>query len=116
MRTKTPASDVIAALIGWRQLLLEGSDSYNSRFLGDAVDGDDRRRRSCHQTSLATAMISPQQYRKLMKQFQLENHIGHSAIKAGIDPNVPRLGFSWERGRFSGALFRRNWHVGYGVI
>src|ERR1700694_5118586 len=30
-------------------------------------------------------MISPQQYRKLMKQFQLENHIGRSAIKAGID-------------------------------
>jgi CBS domain containing-hemolysin-like protein len=29
---------------------------------------------------------------------------------------VPRLGFSWERGRFSGALFRGNWHVGYGVI
>ena len=29
---------------------------------------------------------------------------------------VPRLGFSWERGRFWGALFRGNWHVGYGVI
>jgi hypothetical protein len=37
---------------------------------------------------------------------------------AGIDNQsaVPRLGFSWERGRFSGALFRGNWHVGYGVI
>jgi hypothetical protein len=33
-------------------------------------------------------MISPQQYRKLMKQFQLENHIGRSAIKAGIDPKT----------------------------
>ena len=30
-------------------------------------------------------------------------------------PVVPRLGFSWERGRFSGALFRGSWHVGYGV-
>ena len=30
-------------------------------------------------------MISPQQYRKLMKQNQSENHIGQSAIKAGID-------------------------------
>jgi len=30
-------------------------------------------------------------------------------------PTVPRLGFSWERGRFSGALFRGSWHVGYGV-
>jgi hypothetical protein len=30
-------------------------------------------------------MISPQQYRKLMKQYQSENHIGQSAIKAGID-------------------------------
>jgi hypothetical protein len=29
---------------------------------------------------------------------------------------VPRHGFSWERGMFSGALFRGNWHVGYGVI
>src|ERR1700736_2933654 len=76
------ATKQFTAKTGWRQLRLEGSDSYNSRFLGDAVDGDDRRRRSCHQTSLATAMISPQQYRKLMKQFQLENHIGRSAIKA----------------------------------
>jgi len=33
-------------------------------------------------------MISPQQYRKLMKQYQLENHIGRSAIKAGIDPKT----------------------------
>jgi hypothetical protein len=33
-------------------------------------------------------MISPQQYRKLMKQYQSENHIGHSAIKAGIDPKT----------------------------
>ena len=33
-------------------------------------------------------MISPQQYRKLMKQFQLENHIGRSAIKVGIDPKT----------------------------
>ena len=30
--------------------------------------------------------------------------------------SVPRHGFSWERGRFSGALFRGNWRVGYGVI
>ncbi len=30
-------------------------------------------------------MISPQQYRKLMKHFELENHIEQSAIKAGID-------------------------------
>jgi hypothetical protein len=29
---------------------------------------------------------------------------------------VPRHGFSWERGRFSDALFRANWRVGYGVI
>jgi hypothetical protein len=29
---------------------------------------------------------------------------------------VPRHGFSWERGRFSGALFRGNWRVGYGAI
>jgi hypothetical protein len=29
---------------------------------------------------------------------------------------VPRHGFSWERGRFSDALFRGNWRVGYGVI
>src|SRR5258708_18385677 len=29
---------------------------------------------------------------------------------------VPRLGFSWERGRFNGALFRGSWRVGYGVI
>jgi hypothetical protein len=29
---------------------------------------------------------------------------------------VPRHGFSWERGRFNGALFRGNWRVGYGVI
>jgi hypothetical protein len=29
---------------------------------------------------------------------------------------VPRHGISWERGRFSGALFRGSWHVGYGVI
>ena len=36
----------------------------------------------------ATAMISPQQYRKLMKQYQSENHIGRSAIKAGIDPKT----------------------------
>ncbi len=33
-------------------------------------------------------------------------------VKAG----VPRRGFSWERGRFSGALFGWNWRVGYGVI
>jgi hypothetical protein len=32
------------------------------------------------------------------------------------DHVVPRHGFSWERGRFRGALFRGNWHVGYGVI
>jgi hypothetical protein len=29
---------------------------------------------------------------------------------------VPRHGFPWERGRFSGALFRGKWHVGYGEI
>jgi hypothetical protein len=29
---------------------------------------------------------------------------------------VPRRGFSWERGRFNGALFRANWRVGYGVV
>jgi hypothetical protein len=29
---------------------------------------------------------------------------------------VPRRGFSWERGMFSGALFRGNWRVNYGVI
>jgi len=29
---------------------------------------------------------------------------------------VPRHGFSWERGRFNGALFRGSWRVGYGVI
>jgi len=33
-------------------------------------------------------MISPQQHRKLMKQYQLEDHIGRSAIKAGIDPKT----------------------------
>ena len=33
-------------------------------------------------------MISPQQYRKLMKHFESEKHIGHSAIKAGIDPKT----------------------------
>ena len=32
-----------------------------------------------------TAMFSPQQYRKLMKQNQSENYIGQSVIKAGID-------------------------------
>jgi hypothetical protein len=34
----------------------------------------------------------------------------------GNEPAVPRHGFSWERGRFNGALFRGNWRVGYGVI
>jgi transposase-like protein len=29
---------------------------------------------------------------------------------------VPRLGFSWERGRFSEALFRGSWRVGHGAI
>jgi transposase len=33
-------------------------------------------------------MINPQHYRKLMKQYQLDNHIGRSAIKAGIDPKT----------------------------
>jgi hypothetical protein len=32
--------------------------------------------------------FQPQQYRKLMKQYQSENHLGHSAIKAGIDPKT----------------------------
>jgi hypothetical protein len=32
------------------------------------------------------------------------------------DTDVPRHGFSWERGMFSGALFRGNWRVNYGVI
>jgi hypothetical protein len=35
--------------------------------------------------------------------------------RAGRIP-VPRHGFSWERGMFSGALFRGNWRVNYGVI
>jgi len=42
-----------------------------------------------------------------------------SFYKNGQDPlviAVPRLGFSWERGRFSGALFRRSWRVGHGAI
>ena len=30
--------------------------------------------------------------------------------------SVPRHSFSWERGMFSGALFRGNWRVNYGVI
>jgi hypothetical protein len=30
--------------------------------------------------------------------------------------SVPRRGFSWELGRFNGALFRANWRVGYGVV
>ena len=30
--------------------------------------------------------------------------------------DVPRHGVSWKRSRFGGALFRGNWHVGYGVI
>jgi hypothetical protein len=30
--------------------------------------------------------------------------------------HVPRHGFSWERGMFSGAFFRGNWRVNYGVI
>src|SRR5260370_2010508 len=30
-------------------------------------------------------MISPQQYRKLMKHYRLKNNISQSAIKAGID-------------------------------
>jgi len=30
--------------------------------------------------------------------------------------DVPRHDFSWERGRFSGALFRGKWRVGYGII
>ena len=30
--------------------------------------------------------------------------------------SVPRHGFSWERGRFSVALFRGSWHVGHGII
>jgi hypothetical protein len=30
----------------------------------------------------------------------------------GVVPIVlPRLGFSWQRGNFSGPLFRENWHV-----
>ena len=41
-------------------------------------------------------------------------HLGQGASMCAMD--VPRRGFSWERGRFSVALFRRNWHVGYGVI
>ena len=32
------------------------------------------------------------------------------------EPIVPRHGFSWERGRFRGALFRGDWRVGYGII
>src|SRR5260370_19063180 len=30
-------------------------------------------------------MISPQQYRKLMKHYRLKNNISQSAIKAGVD-------------------------------
>jgi hypothetical protein len=30
--------------------------------------------------------------------------------------NVPRHAVSWERGRFSGVLFRGNWRVGCGLI
>jgi hypothetical protein len=37
--------------------------------------------------------------------------LGVPAIKV-----VPRHVISWERGRFSGTLFRGKWHVGYGVI
>jgi FRG domain len=32
-----------------------------------------------------------------------------------LPTDVPRHGSSWKRGRFSGALFRGNWRVGYGV-
>jgi putative transposase len=44
--------------------------------------------------------------------------VGSQSVQAIVERLylVPRLGFSWERGRFSGALFRGNWHVGYGVI
>ena len=40
-----------------------------------------------------------------------------NAFGLGKQPNfVTRRGFSWERGMFSGALFRGNWRVNYGVI
>jgi hypothetical protein len=41
--------------------------------------------------------------------------VGHLQKRSAVQA-VPRHGFSWERGRFSDALFRRNWRVGYGVI
>jgi hypothetical protein len=37
------------------------------------------------------------------------------SLEAGAR-SVPRHRFSWERGRFNGALFRGSWRVGYGVI
>ena len=40
----------------------------------------------------------------------------NSTPKIGGLNGVPRHGFSWERGMFSGALFRGNWRVNYGVI
>ena len=61
-------------------------------------------------------MISPQQYRKLMKHYQSESHIGHSAIKAGIDPKTAQLELSnnlAENAMRPVALGRRNWiHIG----
>jgi hypothetical protein len=39
-----------------------------------------------------------------------------TARAAEAEKAVPRRGFSWERGRFNGALFRANWRVGYGVV
>ena len=62
---------------------------------------------------------------------RIELNLSEKLLKLGLDLHyrqvtvamqedgrlvVPRRGFSWKRGRFSGALFRGNWRVGYGVI
>jgi hypothetical protein len=44
-------------------------------------------------------MISPQQYRKLMKQSQSENHIGQSGIKARTDLKMESLTLPTYLGR-----------------
>jgi hypothetical protein len=47
---------------------------------------------------------------------ETKGEAGSAAQKAAGSHPVPRHGFSWKRGRFSGVLFRGNWRVGYGLI
>jgi hypothetical protein len=56
----------------------------------------------------------------VLEQIELSQALDYGGLAVLRDAwqrfGVPRLGFSWERGRFSGALFRRNWRVGNGAI